>query len=87
MVVGDSDCGEAGACVGVTCGAMFGATVAGPAADGVLEDAESVVLVLSRVVCALPALRDKTYWHFLPRFAQRAHVGFSRLHFSFEAAQ
>lgn len=87
VVAGDSDCGEIDVCAGVTCGAMCGATGAGPDAEGALEDAESAVLALSRVVCALPALRDKTYWHFLPRLAQRAHVGFSLLHFSFEAAQ
>lgn len=87
VVAGDSDCGEADVCAGVICGAMFGATCVGLETDGTLEDAESAVLDLGRVVCALPALRDKTYWHFLPRFAHRAHEGFSLPHFNFEVAQ
>lgn len=46
-----------------------------------------VVRPLGRVSCFLPARLMIPYSHAWARFAQRAHVGFSLLHFTFEAAQ
>ena len=47
----------------------------------------SVVLLVFLLVCFLPPRLVAKYSHAIPRFAQRAHVGFSLLHFSLEAAQ
>lgn len=46
-----------------------------------------VVLLVFLCVCFLPPRFVAKYSQAIPRFAQRAHVGFSLLHFSLEAAQ
>lgn len=45
------------------------------------------VVSLGRVSCLRPARLVAKYSHARPRFAQRAHVGFSLLHLTLEAAQ
>lgn len=47
----------------------------------------SVLLLVFLVVCFLPPRFVTKYSQEIPRFEQRAHVGFSLLHFSLEAAQ
>ena len=46
-----------------------------------------VVWSLGRGSCFRPARLVMKYSHTMPRFAQRAHVGFSLLHLTLETAQ
>ena len=46
-----------------------------------------VVVLLGRGSCFRPARLVTKYSHRMPRFAQRAQIGFSLLHLTLEAAQ
>lgn len=56
-------------------------------APGVGKAWVTFVVSIGRVSCLRPARLVTKYSHARPRFAQRAHVGFSLLHLTLEAAQ